>query len=259
MDSLKRIASLQPLPSGLLADLQDEIRKKQAEFSLIGVRSFDLLARNAPYLSAHDQAAVEAAVSSMIEEHQGTDELASALGYLGCAGLARQQAMSYLGPRLEEAQVVRPNRRKVPGLAIQADDFAEGIALARIAQTGNPDDPLLKRIRRFAANRLGVIDPAPIARALAVRGSNRRTSDQIIQDIGRNLAASRTSIRRQQVDIAFGAETLLLLPADERGGAAEAVRSAWLAEHEPDLKLNWASLFLELRKRSTTFDRRPCL
>ena len=103
VDWLERIAALQALPGDLAANLRAELGKRQAEFSLIGVRSFNLLARNASYLPAHERAAIEAEVPSMIEEHQGTDELATALGYLGCAGLARQQAIAYLTRVMDKA------------------------------------------------------------------------------------------------------------------------------------------------------------
>jgi hypothetical protein len=118
---------------------------------------------------------------------------------------------------------------------------------------------MLRRLRTFVANRLGVIDPAPVVRALAAQAIKGHTIGKAIPQIARGLATERTSVRRQKLQVAVAAEMLLLLPSSTRANAIEAARSAWLVEREPDLKMSWASVLLQVQKRSSTFDPRPCL
>lgn len=261
VDWLRRVSSLQAFPPDLIKALQSDVERGHSEISLVQVRSFELLARNARYGQPSDREFLRLQTPRLIEENTGTSELANALGYLGCAGISVDSAIGYLGPRVTEQKVVRLNRQQVLGFDVIAagDDFEDGLALGRIAQTASAASPLFARIEEFAVNRYGAIDQAPIVRALAVRAAEKRTLDQAVREISRSLDGSRTSVRRHQLAVAVGIETLLLLPSTQRSNAVEAVRSAWLAEAEPDLKVSWASILLQMEKRSASFDIRPCL
>jgi len=256
---LTNTAPLQPMPDAVRAELRAELTRPHEKYSSIGLRSFDLLARNARFATPDDRAAVLKYMPTAIELFRGTDDLADALGYAGCAGVGVTAARAYLAPRLKDRELVRPNRQTVPGFEVVAagDDFAEGVALGRIAQTQTPVE--FDRLQRFVANRLGAVDPAPIVRALALHSSHATPRNQVLTVIRRALEMARTSGRQQELAVAVAVEQLLLLPKPARSAAMEQVRAVWRAEREPDLKVNWARVLLLTARRSATFDARPCL
>jgi hypothetical protein len=52
---------------------------------------------------------------------------------------------------------------------------------------------------------------------------------------------------------------VLLAPPAERDRAIDGIRAAWVAERDPELKMNWAEILLDVRKRMAIYDPRPCL